>query len=84
MNRSDGQFPNSVMHDTQSVKITRPNSQVAFSKEKAVMHHDGSHVEVPGPARVSGKGKAVILVSKPGSKKKGNEKRSRPEVLFTR
>ena len=62
MNRSSGQFPNSVMHDTQSVKITRPESQVAFSKEKAVMHHDGSHVEVPGPARVSGKGKASDIV----------------------
>jgi hypothetical protein len=62
VNRSSGQFPNSVIHDTQSVKITRPESQVAFSKEKAVMHHDGSHVEVPGPARVAGKGKASDIV----------------------
>jgi hypothetical protein len=62
VNRSSGQFPNSVIHDTQSVKITRPESQVAFSKEKAVMHHEGSHVEVPGPARVSGKGKASDIV----------------------
>jgi hypothetical protein len=62
VNRSSGQFPNSVMHDTQSVKITRPKSQVAFSKEKAVMHHDGSHVEVPGPAKIAGKGKASDIV----------------------
>lgn len=59
MNTNAGQFPNSVRHDTDTVKITRPASQVTFSKEKAVLHHDGKHVEVPGPTRVAGKGKAA-------------------------
>jgi len=58
MNRNSGQFPDSAIHDKQSVKITRPESEVTFSKEKAVLHHEGQHVEVPGPSKVSGKGKA--------------------------
>ena len=38
--------------------IRRPDAKVGISQERTVMHHDGAHVSIQGPARMSGVGKA--------------------------
>jgi hypothetical protein len=55
------QFPNSVSKKTTNVKITRPGAEVGISTERSTLHHDGQHVSVQGPARMSGKGTAKEL-----------------------
>lgn len=61
MHLDNPQIPNGVSKSTTTAKITRPNAEVAFSTERATLHHDGKHVDVQGPARLSGKGKAKDL-----------------------
>jgi hypothetical protein len=47
-----------VTHKTTKYKLTRPGAEVGFSTQKVTMHHDGSHVVMPGPSTLSAKGNA--------------------------
>ena len=58
MELDNRQFPSGVSKNKTTVKIEKPNAQVAFSTERSTLHHDGKHVGVQGPATVTGRGKA--------------------------
>jgi hypothetical protein len=50
-----------VLKFKQDTVINRPDAKVGLSQERTVMHHDGAHVSMSGPARMSGMGKASEL-----------------------
>jgi hypothetical protein len=53
--------PNRVLKLKNEMLIKRPDAKVGISKERTVLHHDGAHVSMEGPARMSGIGKASEL-----------------------
>jgi hypothetical protein len=53
--------PNRVLKLKHEMLIKRPEAQVGISKERTVLHHDGAHASIEGPARMSGIGKASEL-----------------------